>query len=323
MKTFNTKKQHFDIYQSVTDRIITALESGTAPWLKPWDNAEYGLGLPRNAVSNRLYSGINILLLWLAAEEKGYRQSKWVTAFQVNELGGRIRKGEKATVAVLYNRIEREKLDDNGKVIMNNDGIPEMERFAVIKKHNLFNIEQCDLPKNLYDSETELYAITETEKYRVFRDIRKIIKGMGLEVRIQSSNKAFYHSGLDKVLMPERTQFEREQDFYATLLHEMTHATGHSSRLNREGVVSHKSKFGNAVYAFEELIAEMGSSFLCAHLGFDTVPRNASYINSWIEVLKQDKKAIFRASGKAREACEYMFDILNVSLQCERHNIAF
>lgn len=321
----NTKKPHFDIYQHVTDKIIAALEAGTAPWLKPWNNPESCLGLPKNAVSNRLYSGINILLLWLAAEEKGYRQSKWITALNVKKLGGYIRKGEKATIAVMYQPIEREKLDDNGEVILNDEGKSEMEKFVLIKKHNLFNIEQCEnLPQNLYDTETALANIAGSEnQYKIFGEIRQIIRGMELDIKIQPSNKAFYHAETDKVLMPEMKQFNSEQDFYSTLLHEVTHATGHPSRLNREGITSHKAKFGNKLYAFEELIAEMGSSFLCAHLGFDTTPQNASYIKSWIEVLKQDKKAIFRASGKAREAYEYMFDILNVSQQCERYNIAF
>lgn len=312
----NTQSK-FDLYQTVTDRIITALESGTAPWLKPWKNADCHLALPRNAVSNRIYNGINILLLWLAAEEHGYRQSKWLTVKAANELGGYVRKGEKATLVVNYNPVEREKCDKEGNVILDKDGNPEMERFAYLKRHYLFNIEQCDnLPSHLYESIEEN---PEANENLVFGEIRQIIEGINLHVTSKPSDRACYYPKKDIVIMPEMKQFNSEADYYSTLLHEITHATGHKDRLNREGIVSGKAKFGNKIYAFEELVAEMGGAFLCAYLGFDTVPQNASYIASWIEVLRDDKKAIFCATGKAREACDYMLDCLQVMQQYEKH----
>lgn len=312
----------FDLYQNVTDRIIAALEEGAAPWLKPWQSPDCRLALPRNAVSNRFYSGVNILLLWLAAEEHGYKQSKWITVKAANELGGHIRKGEKSTLVVNYKPVEREKLDENGNTIFDEDGNPEMERFAFLKTHHLFNIEQCEnLPAHLYDS-LEQPVADPLKPYQEFAEIRQIIDGINLRVDVKPSDRAYYRPSTDVVVMPEMKQFNSEADYYSTLLHEMTHATGHKNRLNREGIASGKAKFGNQIYAFEELVAEMGGAFLCAYLGFDTVPQNASYLAIWIDVLKSDKKAIFRATGKAREACDYMLDTLQVMQQYERHQLA-
>lgn len=323
MNTQQTHKPKFDLYQTITDRIIAALEAGTAPWLKPWKNAGSQLALPRNAVSNRLYNGINILLLWLAAEENGYRQSKWITVKAANELGGHIRKGEKATLVVNYNPVEREKCDKEGNVILDEDGNSEMERFAYLRSHYLFNIEQCEnLPDYLYEQIDSEHIVETNKSYREFAEIRQILEGIDLKVEMKPSNQAYYQADIDKVVIPEMKQFHSEADFYSTLLHEMTHATGHHKRLNREGIVSGKAKFGNTLYAFEELVAEMGGAFLCAYLGFDTVPQNASYLASWIEVLKSDKKAIFRATGKAREACDYMLDCLQVMQKYEQCQLA-
>ncbi|WP_042907309.1 ArdC family protein, partial [Gallibacterium anatis] len=303
----NNSTQKKDIYQEITDRIIAALESGTAPWLKPWNNPEGNLGLPCNAVSGRFYQGVNILLLWIAADEKGYQQSKWITARAANKLGGYVRKGEKATIVASYCPIEREKCDDEGNPILDEEGNPEMEQFAVLNRYPVFNIEQCEgLPSNLFDAEIESASNDEMKQYHIYADIRKIIDGMSLNVEMKPSPQAFYQPTADRVVIPEMKQFDSEQGFYSVLLHEMTHATGHISRLNREGVASGKSKFGNKIYAFEELIAEMGGAFLCAHLGFNQVPQNAAYIESWLKILKADKRAIIKASGFARKACEYM-----------------
>ncbi|MGX2949608.1 ArdC family protein [Ursidibacter sp. B-7004-1] len=319
----NTQQPKFDLYQHITDRILTALEQGTAPWLKPWNNPDCNMNLPRNAVSNRLYSGVNTLLLWISSAEHGYKQCKWITAKKANELGGHIRKGEKATIVMNYRPDEREKLDENGDVVYDEDGNPEMEQHIFIKKHNLFNLDQCEnLPAELYDPvPVSKNAKSEPNQYDIFADIRQIIKGMDLHVEMKPSNSAYYQPSADLVVMPEMKQFANAQAFHSVLLHEMTHATGAAKRLNREGITSRKAKFGNPTYAFEELIAEIGGAFLCAYLGFDTVPQNAAYIESWIRVLKEDKRAIVRASGKAREACQYMLDALNIAQLADKYEI--
>ncbi|MFZ7277865.1 ArdC family protein [Avibacterium endocarditidis] len=316
----NNSTQKKDIYQEITDRIIAALESGTAPWLKPWNNPEGNLGLPCNAVSGRFYQGVNILLLWIAADENGYQQSKWITARAANKLGGYVRKGEKATIVASYCPIEREKCDDEGNPILDEEGNPEMEQFAVLNRYPVFNIEQCEgLPSNLFDAEMESVSNDELKQYHIYADIRRIIDGMSLNVEMKPSPQAFYQPTADRIVIPEMKQFDSEQGFYSVLLHEMTHATGHISRLNRDGVASGKSKFGNKIYAFEELIAEMGGAFLCAYLGFNQVPQNAAYIESWLKILKEDKRAIIKASGFARKACEYMLETLNVQKQYEHY----
>ncbi|WP_101776450.1 ArdC family protein, partial [Pasteurella oralis] len=249
-----------------------------------------------------------------AMTEKGYEQSKWITAKKANALGGHIRKGEKATLIVMYSPIEREKVDSEGNIILDKEGNPRIERFAILKNHYVFNIEQCEgLPNSLYDAITE--EKTEIVQYRQFKEIQQIIEGINLNVVETPSNKAFYRPETDTVVMPKMEQFTSEAGYYSTLLHELTHATGHQNRLNREGITSKQAKFGNATYAFEELIAEIGSAFLCARLGFNTIQQNASYIADWIQLLKSDKRAIFKATGQAREACEYMLDSLTVMQQ--------
>lgn len=298
----NTQSQKFDIYQDITNRIIAALEKGTMPWVKPWV-----AGLPQNAVSGRYYNGINVLLLQIEAEEKGYQSTKWITAKAANELGGHIRKGEKSTRIVKYCPIEKEKHDDNGEVILDENGNPEIEHYAIIKGYPMFNIEQCEgLPEYLFLVEKEPSEIQK------IAEVKQILEGMGIKVKHHCGDRAYYRPSSDSISMPTMKIFCSERSYYSVLLHEMIHATGHKDRLNREGVTSKKSKFGNELYAFEELIAELGSAFMCTALGFDTISFNASYIDSWIKVLKSDKKAIFKASGHARRATEYLFEIRDV-----------
>lgn len=195
-----------------------------------------------------------------------------------------------------------------------------MEQSASIKKHCLFNIEQCEnLPREWYETIETQEQLADENQYAIFEEIRLILKGMDLEVTVKPSNRAYYHPQFDHIVMPEMKQFSSPQKFHSVLLHEMTHATGHQKRLAREGIISGKAKFGNKVYAFEELVAEMGCAFLCSHLGFADVPQNAAYIDGWIKVLKEDKRAIFKASGKAREACQYMLDSLNVATVEKRY----
>ncbi|MEH8093430.1 zincin-like metallopeptidase domain-containing protein [Gallibacterium anatis] len=299
MKNQQNASHKIDVYQDVTDRIVQCLESGTRPWIKPWVS-----GLPQNAVSGRYYTGINVLLLMIASEEKGYQSTKWLTAKAANKLGGKIKKGEKATRIINYSPIEREKKDDNGELILDSEGNPEMEKFAIIRAYPLFNIEQCEgLPEEMY-LEKEMPS-----EFQKVNEVHQILEGMGVAVKHTAGDQAYYSPLMDVINMPLMKTFCTERSYYSVLLHEMIHATGHKDRLEREGITSKKAKFGNEIYAFEELIAEMGSAFVCTALGFDTISNNASYIDSWIKVLKSDKKAIFRASGEARKAAEYLFEI--------------
>lgn len=309
-----SKKTHLDIYQYVTDRIITALENGVRPWIKPWNNV---CTLPQN-VSGRYYNGINILLLQLTAIEKGYTQSKWISVKKINKLGGKIRKGEKATKIVNYHPISKEKCDENGQVILDENGYPEIEHFAFITAFSVFNIEQCEnLPENLFDKPQ-----TSPSDLQKIAKVKQITSGMNVKINHGNNNQAYYKPSTDSIIMPNRSQFDTEQNYYSVLLHEIVHATGHKDRLNRDGITSTKAKFGNQIYAFEELIAEMGSAFLCTALGFDTISNHANYIDSWLKILKSDKKAIFRASGHARRAIDYLLQIEEIMQLQEQYTAA-
>ncbi len=292
----NEKK---NIYQVVTDQIIAALEQGTVPWVKPWRPGEPMV--PINAYSGRPYNGINIPLLWNSAERRGFEFDRWLTYRQTTEVGGYIRKGENATIAVLYCPIEKDDMDQNGTPLLDKDGAPKVKHFAFLKELNLFNIEQCaGLPEKFSAllPQTEISLETANE----------IIRQSGVRILHRSQDLAFYSASRDLITMPHPNQFVSKEDYYCTLLHELTHATGHRSRLRRAGIITTIGTFGDPAFAFEELVAEMGSAFLCAQLGIKGKLQHESYIASWLKVLRKDNRAIIRASGLARKACAYLLE---------------
>ena len=297
-----------DLYQQITNRIIIALENGVAPWKKPWRRADgsYIAGLPLNASTGRQYSGINVLLLWMSAAEQGFRSSQWLTYRQAQEIGGQVRKGEKATLGVVYKDWRKQAEDSNGNRQYNADGEPVMETVPMIKALQLFNVEQCDgLPVHLTEeppqSEPDICPV-------IAKRINAMLHSTGVKYQSLPQNRAFYQFSVDKIVTPMAEQFVTEADYWSTLLHELVHSTGHAKRLNREGITSSTRKFGDPVYAFEELIAEMGSAFLCAQLGIDGDVQHDSYVGSWLSILKSDKKALFRACRHARQASEYLLE---------------
>lgn len=299
-------KQAFDLYQDITDRIIASIEEGVIPWRKPWDPNSGYCGLPQNAVSKRTYGGVNVLLLWQQEMKHGYKHSKWLSFKNITEMGGNVRKGEKATRIMFWKPMVRDKTDANGNVIFNDDGEAVQEHFGITKAFNVFNIEQCEgLPEQLYKNPIHLKPL---EAYQAVECVQHIVKGMDVGLQMGQSNSAFYSPREDKICLPAVGAFFSEEDFAATLLHELTHATGAEYRLNRIGITS-ASRKNKEQYAFEELVAELGSAFCGASLGLTTVFENhASYIDHWLKVLKSDKKAIFQAAKLAREATEYMLE---------------
>jgi len=316
IKTRRTKKtESVDLYQKVTDRIVEALENGVAPWKKPWRTAgRYAAAgpLPVNALTGKPYSGVNVLLLWLAAEEKGYSTDRWVTYRQAQELGGQVRKGETSSEAIIFRPFEKQAEDASGNKLFDSDGKPLMESRAMIKPNFLFNVEQCDgLPDSVaaVPHESPVAEYPGTIDWPTEKRICEIVHMAGVKVEFRLQNRACYARHTDSILMPKAEQFFSHADYFSTLLHEVVHATGHESRLNREGITKPSKKFGDPVYAFEELIAEMGSAFLCAQLGVFGDVQHDSYIKSWLEVLKSDKKALFRACRHAREASEFLLQL--------------
>lgn len=294
----DTQPEQINLYDEVTAKIVAQLEEGRFPWVQPWassgtDMAQGALApsLPRNALTARLYSGVNILILWGAAIEKGYPSQSWLTFKQAQDAGGCVSKGEKGTTVVYADRFtpeaEKEKAKATGE---------DAKSVAFLKRFTVFNVSQCEgLRPGLA---AEPAPLPEREVVPV---AEAVIAASGVEFHI-GGDKAFYMPSLDVVQVPPQPAFYEQINYYRTCLHELTHATGHPSRLNR----NLKNGFGSKDYAREELTAEMGSAFLCAALGIVPTVRHADYIGSWLEVLREDHRAIFRAAGAASKAAEWL-----------------
>lgn len=316
--------QKADLYQQVTDKIIAALEKGVPPWRRPWRSAQnvHGSALPVNATTGRHYSGVNIPLLWMSAEERGFSFDRWLTYQQAKAVGGQVRKGETCSVAIIYKPFEKQAKDSNDNKLFDEDGNPVMESLAMLKPLQLFNVAQCD---GLPDSVAGVQTLTMTEdnsdsmlSEHQLEQMLTILNATGVTCSSYRQNRAYYQPSSDRIVMPTRSQFVSEADYWSTLLHELVHATGHNSRLNREGITSSSRKFGDPIYAFEELIAETGSAFLCAELGIYGDVQHESYLASWLKVLRDDKKSFFRACRFAREASEFLLQPLSSKSEQEQ-----
>jgi len=299
-------EQPKDMFQEVTDRIIKALEEGVVPWKKPWTSPTSGLGgFPVNAVTGRQYSGINVLLLWMVSVDNGFVSNRWLTFQQALNAGGNVIKGEKGTCATVYRPFKQVKTDEDGHVVYDEDGNEVMEFNYFASKCVLFNVGQCE---NLPDEITRMPQLPVLPELERLARAEELIAASKVSIIHRRQNKAFYRPCVDRITMPLMGQFHTAADYYSTILHELTHATGHQNRLAREGITRSSGKFGDPVYAFEELIAEIGSAFLCTELGVQGNVQHENYVGSWIKRLKEDKKAIFRAARHAREAFEYLME---------------
>jgi antirestriction protein ArdC len=283
-----------DVYTRITDQIIAQLEKGVRPWVKPW-NADHAAGRITRPLrhNGQPYSGINVLSLWMSAELQGYAAPIWMTFKQSLELNAHVRKGEKGSLVVYANSITRTEHDDK-------TGEDVEREIPYMKGYTVFNVEQIDgLPEIFYAKAQPpadtLARIERAEQF--FAAQNATIKHGG--------NRAYYAQELDYVQMPDFVSFRDAESYYATLAHEMTHWTKHPARLARD--LGRKS-WGDAGYAAEELVAELGSSFICADLNLCNEPReeNASYIANWLEVLKNDKRFIFSAAAHAQKAADYL-----------------
>ncbi len=274
-----------DIYQVVTDSIIEALEAGVKPWVCPWVRGGQAAGLPANFTTGTAYCGINIMLLWCSAAKQGFNDSRWLTYKQAQELGGQVRKGEHGTTAIFYKTLEKEDADSG-----------EIEKIPMLKSFTVFNVEQIDgLAIN-----TVPQPVTEFDP---LPQVEALMTRSGANIT-ECGVKAFYRPATDEVYLPERFRFADAANFYATGLHELVHWTGAKHRLNREK----GGRFGSEGYAFEELIAELGSAFLMADLGVAGEVQHESYIASWLKALRGDKRYIFQAASAASKAHRYLMD---------------
>lgn len=282
-----------DVYSEVTNRILGQLEQGVRPWIKPWSTAGFGVTRPRRFTGEH-YRGINTLILWDAADRVGYSASTWVTFKQALEAGGHVRKGERGTTVVYASTFSRTVEDQ-----ATGDSLEAQIPF--LKSYTVFNVEQCDdLPAELTAkpaATTELARIDAAEAF---------VDNTGA-IFVPGGGRAYYAPSADVVAMPPRQAFRSAEDWYSTLLHELVHWSGAQSRCNR----TFGTRFGDTAYAREELVAELGASFLCADLGIEAVPRedHASYLASWLEVLKNDKRAIFQAASLASASADYLHEL--------------
>ncbi|HEY5298597.1 MAG TPA: zincin-like metallopeptidase domain-containing protein [Verrucomicrobiae bacterium] len=283
MKTDTMK--HASVYDQITERIIALLEKGTVPWRKPWKSEA---GLPRNLVTKKPYRGINFVLLHAMHYESPY----WLTFRQALELGGNVRKGEKACPVVFWKQLEREDKQTG-----------ETEKIPMMRFYSVFNVAQCDGLKNIpAPVQTPLNAPTKPEE---------IIAAMPMPPEIKHGmSKAFYSPSADIVAMPDRAQFEKDAGYFATLFHELIHATGHAARLNRP-TLTESAGFGSNPYCKEELIAEMGAAFICGQAGIaeSILENSAAYVQNWLEQLKNDKKLIVQAAAQAQKAADFILGV--------------
>jgi antirestriction protein ArdC len=279
------------VYAEVTSRIIAELEAGRLPWVQPWEASPAPLGLPQNAATGRTYSGINILILWGAVIERDFAGQSWLTFAQTLDAGGCVRKGEKGIGIFYADRFtpeaEKQRAAETGE---DPRSIPFLKRFTV------FNVAQCDgLPERMSAAAAPL-PTRETMPVA-----EALIAATGADFRI-GGNQAFYSPAHDYVQVPPQPAFRAQIDYYRTALHELGHWTGHSSRLARD----HSGRFGSEGYAREELCAELASAFLCAALSIQPTVRHADYIGSWLQVLRGDERAIFRAASHASKAADFL-----------------
>jgi antirestriction protein ArdC len=285
---------HPDVYTKVTTKIIADLERGNLTWLQPWQagHAAGQISKPLRAMG-KPYQGINVLMLWASAMEQGFDCPLWLTYKQAAELGGQVRKGEKGSLVVYADTLKRVEANDKGEDV--ETAIPFMKGYTV------FNAQQVDsLPAQYYarkepQNSQPIERIEQAERF--FASTKATLQHGG--------NRAYYSPSENLVQMPDMQVFRDVEGYYATLCHEMTHWTRHETRLHRD--FAHK-RFGDAGYAMEELVAEIGAAFLCADLGItpETREDHAAYIKTWLTVLKDDKRAVFTAASHAQKAADYL-----------------
>lgn len=302
-RTRKTRKPARDIkavYQEITDEVIALLERGVAPWAKPWATGPMEAGAQRNGTSGRRYSGINVLLTMMQMRST----PRWYTFKQAKGLGGSVRKGEKSTRILFYKTITREEENDRGEMEERSFGVPRVFR--------VFNADQIEWPEGSEHapaSESQAPILTELGDLSAFADAQRLFDASGA-VLTHGGGRAFYDPNTHSITMPEPTSFESAEAYFAVLLHELTHWT--ARHVDREVKFT---AFGTPAYAREELVAELGAAFMGAHVGIRGRLEHASYIQSWLKVLREDNRAIFRAAREAQIAADWCLERANISAE--------
>jgi antirestriction protein ArdC len=282
-----------DIADKITRSIIAELEAGTLPWVKPWGAGNVP-ALPKRHCGTS-YRGVNILILWGAAQAAGHRSNTWMTFKQAQAYGGCVKKGEKGTQILFASRATKEAVSDAGEV--------SVKSFSFLKAYTVFNVEQiADLPAKFNPAP----VLTVVEGGKAWDRFATQAAWFGnVPARLEhGGDKAFFSPFTDFVQMPPRESFKSEQAYFGTLAHEFTHWTGHKDRLDRK----FGARFADPAYAMEELVAELGAAFAMAEIGLEPQIRadHAPYIASWLKALKADSKAIITAAAKASDALAHL-----------------
>jgi antirestriction protein ArdC len=290
MSDYQATSQSRDVYQKVTDAIVNAIETGTGSYRMPWVVRQDKGFSPISIATVKPYRGINTLVLWAQSQSKGYSSALWGTYQQWQSLGGQVRKGEHGSPVVYWDTYETETEERDGK-----EG---SGRHLFCKGYTVFNLDQvdgCKLPRRFEPKLSHNQRIARAESF---------FAGVDVQVR-DGGNRAFYRPDTpEAVYMPGFDQFPEAQQYYSVLAHETTHWTSHASRCDRQL----GKRFGDAAYAVEELIAELGSAYTLAGLELELTPRvdHAAYIASWLKVLRSDKRAIFTAASQAQKAADWL-----------------
>jgi antirestriction protein ArdC len=288
-----TGQDRANLYDEITEKIIAELEAGRVPWVQPWGTAaaKAPLAMPKNASTDRQYNGINVLILWGAVIARGFTRQSWLTFRQALSLGGHVRKGERGTTVVYADRFvpsdEKRRAAETGE---------EAQAIPFVKRFTVFNTDQCEgLPDEIAT------ATPPPPPNLIEPTVEALIKATGITFRI-GGDRAFYAPAEDYVQVPPPQAYFESITWHRTALHELGHATGHPSRLNRD----QSGSCGTRKYAFEELVAELSAAFGCASLGIVPTVRHADYIGSWLEALREDNRAIVRAASQASKAADYL-----------------
>ena len=270
-------------FEVITDRILAALDEGTIPWRKPWKCG----GAPRNLVTGKPYRGLNVFLTIM----QGYASPYWLTFKQAQEKGGQVKKGEKGTPIIYWNWQKRQVEDQDGDL--------EEKQVPFMRYYTVFNLAQIDGIAIPQDQSNTFAPIVSCED---------VITNMPQAPVIESGwARASYNPVADIVRMPPRSAFKSEAGYYSTLFHELTHSTGHASRLDRK-TITEMAAFGSEDYSKEELIAELGAAFLCGHAGIEQeiIENSAAYIAAWRARLSEDKRLIISAAAQAQKAADFI-----------------
>lgn len=288
----------FDIYAAITDRIIAELENGIIPWEKPWT------GTPDGAISyatGKPYSVLNQLLLG--------REGEYLTFKQIQEAGGKIKKGAHANMVVFWKFLQKTEDDGNGGIVRDGNGLPVYKNIPFLRYYNVYHIDDVEGVEKKHTNDVEQRYIKPVD------EAQKVLEGYwqreGITVEhVKNSDRAYYRRSDDLIHLPEMGQFRSAEAYYDTAFHESVHSTGHAKRLNRltNGM---SAAFGGEDYSKEELCAEIGACSIMHQLGLETdktFRNTASYIQSWLRALKNDKRMIVSAAGKAEKAVDLIFN---------------